>query len=322
MAHLRYPEDLFKVQRQLLQKYHVTDAGSFYGGQNFWRVPDDPTQQGADLLQPPYYLSLAMPDQTSPAFSLTSTFMPTGDRNVLSGFLAVDGDAGHRRTARRAAATAQLRLLETTGRHGQRPRAGLQRHAHVGRDLQRRLARAAADAGAVHLDDSSTGASVIFGNQLTLPVGGGLLYVQPIYVQARSTRLGHLPAPVGGRRRVRRQDRLGRTRSTRALNDLFGGSSGAQAGDNGTGAHDTDPGHRRRRRRARRRRRPRRPRPRTPRRCPRRSRTPRPAYVEGEAALQARRLRRLRRRRRRELKDALERAVDAVAAGRRPRRAR
>ncbi len=44
MAHLRYPEDLFKVQRQLLQKYHDTDAASFYGGQNFWRVPDDPTQ--------------------------------------------------------------------------------------------------------------------------------------------------------------------------------------------------------------------------------------------------------------------------------------
>ena len=61
MEHLRYPEDLFKVQRQLLQKYHDTDAASFYGGQNFWRVPDDPTQQGVDLLQPPYYLSLAMP---------------------------------------------------------------------------------------------------------------------------------------------------------------------------------------------------------------------------------------------------------------------
>ena len=50
MAHLRYPEDLFKVQRTLLQKYHDTDAASFYGGQNFWRVPDDPTQRGGDLL--------------------------------------------------------------------------------------------------------------------------------------------------------------------------------------------------------------------------------------------------------------------------------
>ena len=114
MAHLRYPEDLFKVQRQLLQKYHDTDAASFYGGQNFWRVPDDPTQPGDDLLQPPYYLSLAMPDQSSPAFSLTSTFMPTGDRNVLSGFLAVDGDAGSE-TGKKSPNYGKLRLLETTG---------------------------------------------------------------------------------------------------------------------------------------------------------------------------------------------------------------
>ena len=135
MEHLRYPEDLFKVQRQLLQKYHDTDAASFYGGQNFWRVPDDPTQQGVDLLQPPYYLSLAMPGPGEPGFSLTSTFMPVGDRNVLSGFLAVDGDAGNR-TGKKSADYGTMRLLETDRRHGQRAGSGLQRHAQLGRLLE------------------------------------------------------------------------------------------------------------------------------------------------------------------------------------------
>ena len=67
MSHLRYPEDLFKVQRKMLARYHVTDADSFYGGQDFWRVPQRPDQGGAaTVVQPPYYLTLAMPGQDEP----------------------------------------------------------------------------------------------------------------------------------------------------------------------------------------------------------------------------------------------------------------
>ena len=41
--HMRYPADLFEVQRQILAKYHVLNPQAFYGGQNFWTVPDDPS---------------------------------------------------------------------------------------------------------------------------------------------------------------------------------------------------------------------------------------------------------------------------------------
>jgi len=44
MPHLRYPPDLFEVQRQILTQFHVLSAQSFYGGQNFWAVPDEPSQ--------------------------------------------------------------------------------------------------------------------------------------------------------------------------------------------------------------------------------------------------------------------------------------
>src|SRR3954447_20312216 len=64
MSHLRYPEDLFKVQRALLGRYHVSDAQSFYSGNDFWRVPDDPTQPGP-VAHPPYFLPLQMPGQTA-----------------------------------------------------------------------------------------------------------------------------------------------------------------------------------------------------------------------------------------------------------------
>ena len=64
MQHLRYPEDLFKVQREILSKYHVQDPAAFYGGQDFWKVPEDPTNRAARAAQPPYYLTLAMPGQS------------------------------------------------------------------------------------------------------------------------------------------------------------------------------------------------------------------------------------------------------------------
>ncbi len=227
MAHLRYPEDLFKVQRQLLAKYHDTSAASFYGGQNFWKVPADPTQS-TPLVQPPYYLSLAMPGQSQPAFSLTSTFMPTGDRNVLSGFLAVDGDAGSA-TGKKADGYGTMRLLETTGGTVNGPGQvynDMRTSPVSSKDPQLTLTLAQFIS-----TTQSQGATVTFGNQLTLPIGRGLLYVQPIYVQAKSSggypRLSAVAVAFG--------DKIAWAGSLDdALNDLFGGSSGAQAGDTGT----------------------------------------------------------------------------------------
>ncbi len=91
------------------------------------------------------------------------------------------------RTARSHADYGKLRLLETTGGsvngpgqvyNDMRTSSVTSNDASLGRQLT--LAQFISTT-------ASTGASVIFGNQLTLPVGGGLLYVQPIYVQARST---------------------------------------------------------------------------------------------------------------------------------------
>ena len=43
MAHIRYPQDLLKVQRELLTEYHVTNPGDFFSGSDKWRVPRDPS---------------------------------------------------------------------------------------------------------------------------------------------------------------------------------------------------------------------------------------------------------------------------------------
>ncbi len=96
MSHVRYPTDLFKVQRYALGVYHVDDAQSFYQRDNAWQTPNDP--QLESVLQPPYYLTMQMPGQDEPTYSMFTSFIPaaegTASRNVLMGYLAVDSNAG------------------------------------------------------------------------------------------------------------------------------------------------------------------------------------------------------------------------------------
>ena len=219
MAHLRYPEDLFKVQRTLLSKYHETDASTFFSGQTFWQVPDDPTQ-GGSLTQPPYYLSLAMPGTKKPSFSLTSTYMPAGDRNVLTGFLAADGDAGAT-DGQKSSEYGSLRLLETTGGTVNGPGQVFNDMRTSGQTSKDASLGGLTLAQFITTTGSQGASTVTFGNQLTLPVGGGLLYVQPIYVQAKANgsypRLAATAVSFGAK--IAWASSL-----EAALNDLFGGS--------------------------------------------------------------------------------------------------
>ena len=93
LAHVRYPEDVFKVQREIFAQYHVTDPNGFYSGQDFWTVPNDPTKPAASTAQPPYYLQVQMPGASDPAFSLTTTFAPN-KRQTLAAFMAANSEPG------------------------------------------------------------------------------------------------------------------------------------------------------------------------------------------------------------------------------------
>jgi uncharacterized membrane protein (UPF0182 family) len=174
MSHLRYPEDLFAIQRYQLQAYHVTDPVSFFSGADFWKIPADPTAEAQN--QPPYYLSLQMPDQDAPSFTLTGNFIQggTNPRNILTGYMAVDSETGN--TAGKVAEDyGKLRVLEMP-RDTTIPGPGqVQNNFSTDPEAQQVL-------NLLRQGDST----VINGNLLTLPVGGGLLYVQSVYAQAKS----------------------------------------------------------------------------------------------------------------------------------------
>ncbi len=219
LSHVRYPTDLFKVQRAMLGTYHVDDASSFYSRDNAWRTPDDPTSS-TSVLQPPYYLTMQMPGQEDPSFSMFSTFIPAaegeGARNVLMGYLAVDSNAGSEDGVR-SENYGKLRLLEISA-DDTIPGPGQVQNTFDSDDeisSQMNLLRQGQS-------------EVLNGNLLTLPVGGGLLYVQPVFVQASGgTQLPTLrKILVAFGEEVAFEDTL-----QEALDSLFGGDSGVETGD-------------------------------------------------------------------------------------------
>jgi uncharacterized membrane protein (UPF0182 family) len=224
MSHVRYPADLFKVQRQILGQYHVTDAGKFYSRTDAWSTPADPQSEAAEaLLQPPYYLTMQMPGQETPSFSLYSTFVPrgTGDSasSVLTGYLAVDADAGAEK-GQPGEGYGKLRLL-TLPKDVTVPGPG---------QVQNAFNTDPEVSSLINLLKQGQ-SKVLNGNLLTLPVGGGLLYVQPVYVQST----GETSYPLLQKVLVAFGDQIAfEDTLDQALDSLFGGDSGANAGDGNT----------------------------------------------------------------------------------------
>ncbi|WP_138442463.1 UPF0182 family protein [Sinomonas susongensis] len=224
MSHVRYPEDLFKVQRELLARYHVTDPASFYQNDDVWSVPDDPTTAGqSGGKQPPYYMSLQMPGQKAPAFQLTSSFIPQTvqagkSRDVMYGFLAADSDAGNKAGVK-GPDYGKLQLL----------RLPTETNVPGPGQVQSRFDSDPSVSTSLNL--LRQGASKVqAGNLLTLPVGGGLLYVEPVYVQST----GSTSYPTLQRVLVAFGDKVGFAATLdEALKSLFGGNAGASAGDAG-----------------------------------------------------------------------------------------
>jgi uncharacterized membrane protein (UPF0182 family) len=161
LAHFRYPEDMFKVQRSLLAAYHVTDPKTFYEGNDKWEIPEDPNSP--TRTQPPYRLSVATESGEQPVFSLTSVFVPVNKQN-LSAFMSVGADAADPSTYGKFQI---LRLPDTNQVSGPS-------------QIASQFSNDPTIAAAVR-NFKQNEAKVVYGNLLTLPVGGGLLYVQPLY---------------------------------------------------------------------------------------------------------------------------------------------
>jgi uncharacterized membrane protein (UPF0182 family) len=201
-AHFRYPEDQFKVQRSLLTKYHVKNPSEFFSTVSFWDVPDDPTAQTQSPTpepQPPYYVLAGLPGQQGPSFQLTSALVSL-QRPFLSAYVSASSDPSS------YGRITVLQLPADTQTPGpQQVQNQFVSLPEVSQQLNL-------------LRQNQT--TIDYGNLLTLPVAGGLLYMEPIYIERANQdssfpQLARVLVSFGGR--VGYDARL-----DVALNEVFG----------------------------------------------------------------------------------------------------
>ncbi|MFD4367511.1 UPF0182 family protein [Rhodococcus sp. NPDC058521] len=159
--HFRYPEDLFRMQRELLSKYHVDDPREFFTNNAFWSVPSDPTVD-ADRNQPPFYVLVGDQETAEPSFRLASA-MVGFNREFLSAYISAHSDP-----AEYGRITVLQLPTDTLTQGPQQIQNSMISDTRVAseRTLLERSNR------------------IQYGNLLTLPIAdGGVLYVEPLYTE-------------------------------------------------------------------------------------------------------------------------------------------
>ena len=187
-AHLRYPEDLFKVQADLYGRYQLTDPASFFDGEAGWSIAtapnETPKSSSRNLVNrtdaagvnttvtvrnemEPAYLLLNQPGVKGLGFAMMQPYSPissanTGERR-MTGFLTASSDPGDYGT---------LRSYQISTTNAPAP-------ASVGAEIDQEddISRAI-----TQLDNN--GSQVTYSNIYVLPINNSLLFVRSMYVQS------------------------------------------------------------------------------------------------------------------------------------------
>lgn len=177
LAHVRYPEDLFRLQAEMFSMYHMRNPTIFYNREDVWRFAREVYTGGESVrtreqVMDPYYVIVRLPDRDEPEMVLMLPFTPSERNNMIAWLAArMDGDNYGRLLAYRFPKDELIYgPMQIEARIDQHP------------DISQLLTLWA-----------QLGSSVIRGNMLVLPIERSLLYLKPIYLQAET---GDLPELV------------------------------------------------------------------------------------------------------------------------------
>jgi uncharacterized membrane protein (UPF0182 family) len=167
-AHLRYPEDMFKIQAAVYQTYHMRDVRVFYNKEDLWDTPRE-VYRGNEQPVEPYYIIMRLPGEEREEFLLIQPFTPVNKNNAI-GWLAARSDGEN-----------YGRLLAYNF-----PKEKL---VYGPSQIENRIQQDTTITEQFALWGRG-GSRVIRGNLLLIPLGKSNLYVEPIFLQAEA---GGLP---------------------------------------------------------------------------------------------------------------------------------
>ncbi len=168
-AHLRYPDELFRMQANLYTTYHMDDPEEFYHREDQWQVPIVTRPDEAVPFM--RHIIMRLPDEPKAEYIYMAPFTPRGKDNLAAWMVARnDGDN-----------YGMLRVYRF-------PRQSL---VFGPRQIENRINQDTEIAREVSLWDQR-GSEVIRGDLLVIPIEEALLYVQPLYLQAEGGRIPEL----------------------------------------------------------------------------------------------------------------------------------
>jgi uncharacterized membrane protein (UPF0182 family) len=168
--HLRYPEDIFRVQTYIYTVYHMGAPQIFYNKEDLWQVPSI-ADGGSENIMAPYYVIMRLPQEENEEFILMLPFTP-GRKDNLSAWMVARSDGEH---------YGQLVVY----------RFPKQKLVYGPRQIVARINQEAEISRQISLWDQR-GSQVRQGNLLIIPIEEALLYIRPLYLRAESGKIPEL----------------------------------------------------------------------------------------------------------------------------------
>jgi uncharacterized membrane protein (UPF0182 family) len=168
--HLRYPEDIFRVQTYIYTVYHMGAPQIFYNKEDLWQVPSI-ADGGSENIMAPYYVIMRLPKEKQEEFILMLPFTP-GRKDNLSAWMVARSDGEH---------YGQLVVY----------RFPKQKLVYGPRQIVARINQDAEISRQISLWDQR-GSQVRQGNLLIIPIEEALLYIRPLYLRAESGKIPEL----------------------------------------------------------------------------------------------------------------------------------
>ena len=160
--HIRYPQDLFKIQTQIYRTYHMEDPVVYYNREDVWEIPQE-NYQGSTINVEPYYIMNQLPGEKDAEFILMTPFTPS-NRNNMVAWMAARNDGEH------YGELFSYRFPKDQLVYGPN-------------QIESRIDQESEISQLLSLW-SQRGSEVIRGNLLVIPINNSVLYVEPIFLQA------------------------------------------------------------------------------------------------------------------------------------------
>lgn len=201
--HIRYPEDIFKLQTYLYTTYHMEQANVFYNKEDSWHIPQTSDERSDPMMR---HMIMKLPQEEHEEFILMLPYTPANKDNLAAWIVArSDGDHyGELVVYRFPKQKLVFGPKQIVNRINQDPEISRQ----------------------ISLWDQR-GSQVNQGNLLVIPIEESLLYVRPLYIRAEGGKIPELKRVI-----VAYENRIAMDETLAgALNSVFSGMAPAVSTD-------------------------------------------------------------------------------------------